>query len=115
MKKKLHVRRNDRVQVTAGTSAGHAGRVVRAMPEENRVVVEGANLRWKHVRPSQQNQRGGRVQREAPIDASNVMLLCQNRECARHDRPVRTRVSVGPDGVKARVCVRCGKPIITPE
>ncbi len=85
------------------------------MPPEGKVIVEGANLVWKHVKPSREHPRGGRIQREAPITASNVMLLCENRECARYDRPVRTRKVVDPDGTKVRACVRCGKLIATPD
>ena len=111
----MHVRRNDMVELMIGESRGTRGRILRAMPRENRVVVEGVNLMWKHVRPGPQYQSGGRVEREAPIDASNVMLLCQDRDCQRYDKPVRTRVLVNPDGTKARVCVKCGKPIVTPQ
>ena len=115
MKRKLHVRTNDMVQVTAGDSKGARGRILRAMPQENKVIVEGVNTVWKHVKPSREQPRGGRIEIEAPLDASNVMLLCQNRECEKHDRPVRSRTERDEGGAKNRVCVHCGHPIVTQE
>ena len=114
-RRKLHVRRNDQVEVIAGESKGSRGRVLRVMSRENKVVVEGANLVWKHLKPSRERARGGRVEREAPIDVSNVVLLCQNRACERHDRSVRTRIVVNADRTKDRVCVKCGRPIVTQQ
>lgn len=110
-RQKLHVRRGDTVEVIAGNARGARGRVLRAMPQEGRVVVEGINMVWKHMRPTQQNPSGGRMQLEAPIHASNVMLICPNRECERYDRPVRTRARRTEDGNKMRVCVKCGAEI----
>jgi len=80
---------------------------LRAVPVEGRVVVEGVNLVWKHLRRSREHPAGGRIQVEVPIDASNVMLICPNRECVSHDKPVRTRKAVGQDGRKVRVCAKC--------
>lgn len=111
----LHVRRNDTVQVVTGEYKGVRGEVLRAMPKKGRVVVEGVNVMLKHVKPSRENPQGGRMEQEAPIDASNVMLLCQNRDCQKHDNPVRTRTKVEPDGSKDRVCVKCGHPIESKE
>ncbi|MDP6438322.1 MAG: 50S ribosomal protein L24 [Candidatus Brocadiia bacterium] len=115
MRKKLHVRRNDTVAVTAGASKGKRGRILEAMPEKGKVIVEGANMVWKHLRRTQETQKAGRIEMEAPIDASNVMLLCQNRDCERYDGPVRTRKAVDNDGNKQRVCVKCSRPIETQE
>jgi large subunit ribosomal protein L24 len=112
VRNKPHIRRNDQVQVIAGESKGSRGRVLRIMPGGAKVVVEGVNLVWKHLKPSQERPRGGRVEREAPIAISNVMLLCQNRACEHHDRPVRTRVAVSADRGKDRVCVKCGRAIL---
>lgn len=71
----MHVRSGDSVIVIAGNDKGKTGEVVRAMPKENRVVVAGVNMRWKHRKPNQQNPQGERVQEECPIHASNVMHL----------------------------------------
>lgn len=71
----MHVRKGDTVIVIAGNDKGTTGEVVRAIPQEDRVVVEGVNLRWRHRKPTQQNPQGERVQEEAPIHVSNVMHL----------------------------------------
>ena len=60
--------------VITGADKGKVGRVLRIIPDQNRVVVEGINRVWKHVRPSQRNPQGGRIQKDAPIHISNVML-----------------------------------------
>jgi len=115
MAKKLQVRQNDVVEVTTGTSKGRRGRVLRAIPGEGKVVVEGVNTVWKHLKRSQRRPSGGRIEVEAPIDVSNVMLLCQNRDCERYDRPVRARKRLSEDNTKQRVCIKCGKPIVAQQ
>ncbi len=110
-RKSLHVRQGDTVEIVAGNARGARGRVLRTMPDDNKVVVEGINMVWKHLQRTRQNPRGGRMQVEAPIDASNVMLICANRQCEKNDRPVRTRNEVSPEGTKRRVCVKCGVPV----
>ena len=79
MAKKLHVRRGDTVEVIAGNARGVRGRILRAIPSKGRVIIEGVNLHWKHLRRTAQHAQGGRIEIEAPIDASNVMLICPNR------------------------------------
>ena len=111
---RLHVRTGDTVQVTAGSSRGVQGRILRTIPSEGRVVVEGVNMVWKHLRRSREHPRGGRIQMEAPINVSNVMLLCPNRECARFDRPVRVRSTLRDDGRKVRTCAKCGAEVPRP-
>jgi large subunit ribosomal protein L24 len=68
----MHVRKGDQVVVIAGNDKGRTGEVKRVLRDENRVVVDGINLRWKHRRPSQQNPKGERAQEERSIHASNV-------------------------------------------
>ena len=108
---KLHVRRGDTVQIVAGSARGVRGRILRTLPADGKVVVEGANMVWKHLRRSQEHPRGGRIQVEAALDASNVMLLCPNRDCSRFDRPVRVRTVQKEDGKKMRVCAKCGTEV----
>ena len=104
--RKVHVRRGDRVRVIRGNYAGTEGTVLRVMPKENRVVVEGVNVRKRHQRPSQANPEGGIVSFEAPIHASNVMLV----DPATGD-PSRVRHRIDDDGTKERIAVRSGNPI----
>ena len=108
---KLHVRRGDTVEVTAGSARGARGRILRTIPSEGRVVVEGVNLVWKHVKRSREHPQGGRIQVEAPLAVSNVMLICPNRSCGKFDKAVRSRVFVRSDGGKSRACVECGSEI----
>jgi large subunit ribosomal protein L24 len=106
--RKLHVRKGDRVRVIRGDDVGKEGTVLEAMPRENRVVVEGVNMRKRHTRPSNANPDGGILTFEAPIHASNVMLLDPDGE------PTRTRRQVESDGRKERISVRTGNPIPEP-
>jgi large subunit ribosomal protein L24 len=71
----MHVRSGDQVIVIAGNDKGKTGTVVTALPQRDRVIVEGVNVRWKHRKPTQQNPQGERVQVECPIHVSNVMHL----------------------------------------
>jgi large subunit ribosomal protein L24 len=67
------VKKGDMVMVIAGADKGKTGQVLSVLPEKNRVVVQGVNRVWKHVKPSQRNRQGGRIQKDAPIHISNVM------------------------------------------
>ncbi len=68
-----HIKQGDTVLVTTGADKGKTGRVLRILPDKQRVVVEGIARVWKHVRPSQRNPQGGRIQKDAPIHISNVL------------------------------------------
>ena len=107
-KNRMRVRKGDTVQVITGNDRGARGRVLRAYPKVRRVVVEAVNIRKKHQRPiraGRQDVQTGIIQFEAPIDVSNVMLICT--QC---DRP--TRVGVRREaGERVRVCKRCGGDI----
>jgi large subunit ribosomal protein L24 len=70
-----HIKTGDTVMVTTGADKGKTGKVLRVLTDKNRVVIEGINRVWKHVRPSQRNPQGGRIQKDAPIHLSNVMPL----------------------------------------
>jgi len=106
----MQVRTGDQVAVIAGNNKGSEGRVIRVEPLRNRVVVEGVNMRTRHQRPSQANPEGGIVTFEAPIHASNVMLLCPHCKA-----PSRVHRRHDADGTLERLCVRCETPIPVPE
>jgi large subunit ribosomal protein L24 len=106
VRQKMHVRRGDRVRVIRGNFAGQEGTVLRVLSKENRVVVEGVNMRKRHMRPTQANPEGGIVTFEAPIHASNVMLIDPVT-----GEPSRVRQRLDADGVKERVSIRSGNPI----
>lgn len=69
----MHIRKNDVVEVIAGDHRGARGKVLRVDPKKRQVVVEGVNLVYRHVRRTQRNPQGGRIQKEAPIHLSNVL------------------------------------------
>ncbi len=89
------IRKDDVVVVISGDHKGARGKVLRVIPEKQRVLVEGVNMVYRHVRKSQKNPQGGRIQKEAPLHLSNVMPLDP-----RSDRGARVRFEVtrGPDG-----------------
>lgn len=97
-----HIKRDDMVMVIAGVDRGHTGRVLRVLTDKSRVVVEGVNRVWKHVRPSQRHPKGGRIQKDAPIHISNVLPLDTSS-----GKGTRVRFE-DKDGVKHRVAVRGG-------
>ncbi len=103
---KVHVRTGDTVMVIAGKDKGKTGKVIRVIPAENRVVVEGVNIVKRHTRPTPQVMQGGIQEKAAPIHASNVMLVC--RSCGRATRIGKKWLE---DGSKVRVCRKCGEVI----
>ena len=97
------VRKNDNVIVTTGKDRGKRGRVLKVLPGVNRVVVEGVNLIKRHTKPNPQRQiKGGLVEREAPLHASNVQVVCP--ECGKATRIGRRVLG---DGRKVRICRKC--------
>jgi large subunit ribosomal protein L24 len=97
------IRKNDTVVVTAGRDRGKRGRVLRILPEKNRLIVEGVNMIKRHTRPNPAKQvKGGIVEREASLHASNVQLVCP--ECGASTRIGRKTLE---DGRKVRVCRKC--------
>ncbi len=97
------VRKNDNVLVTTGKDRGKRGRVLKVLPEKNRVVVEGVNIIKRHTKPNPQRQiKGGVVEREAPVHASNVQLVCP--ECGAQTRIGHKMLG---DGRKVRICRKC--------
>ncbi len=100
---RLSIRHGDTVKVMSGRDKGKTGRVLSVNPVKRTVTVEHANIIKRHTRPNpSKNVKGGIVDKEGPIDVSNVMLVCPG--CGKHARVGRTAL---PDGSKARVCRRC--------
>ena len=97
------IRKNDSVLVITGKDRGKRGRVVRVVPDKNRLIVEGVNIIKRHTKANpQRNIKGGLVEREAPLHASNVQLVCP--ECG---KPTRIGKKILGDGRKVRVCRKC--------
>ena len=93
-----HIRKGDTVQIIAGDHRGETGRVMKVVPDMQRVYVEGINLAYKHVRPSQRNPQGGRIRVERPIHISNVLPLHP-----KSSKGTRVRYEKNAKGVKKRV------------
>lgn len=108
----MHVRKNDIVEVMSGDDAGKTGKILDVVPKNQRVIVEGINYILKHIKPSQKNPQGGRVQKESPIAVSKVLVVCSNKNCTRHNKGVRIRMKLLDNGNKVRACVKCGHEII---
>lgn len=92
---KIRIKAGDMVQVMTGTDQDKRGKVLQVLPKEGKVVVEGINRVYKHVRRSMRAQQGGRLSKEMPIDISNVMLLCPETS-----QPTRTGIRYTDDGAK---------------
>jgi len=102
-----NIKKNDTVMVIAGKEKGKKGRVFRVMPQEERLLVEKLNIVKRHTRPSATNRQGGIIEKEAPINVSNVMVVCS--KC---DKPTRVSHSFLEGGAKkVRVCKKCGEPM----
>ncbi len=101
---KMRIKKDDFVVVVSGAEKGKKGRVVEAIPSENRVIVEKVNIVKRHQRPTQQQRQGGIIEREAKISASNVQVFCS--KC---DKPVRIGIKKLEDGKKTRICRKCGE------
>jgi large subunit ribosomal protein L24 len=102
----MHIRRGDTVIVLSGKDRGLRGKVTRALPRDNRAVVEGVNKVKRHQKPSLQNPQGGIITREAPVHASNLMLVCPHCH-----KPTRTGHKLDDRGERVRFCKRCGAAI----
>ena len=98
----MKLKAGDTVKVIAGKDLGKESRVARVLPRQNKIVVEGVNTAKKHQKPRGQTMQGGIIDKDMPINASNVMIICP--ECG----PTRIGARVDADGVKVRVCVKCG-------
>lgn len=101
---KMRIRKGDTVQVITGKDRGKTGEVLRTLPNENRVVVQGVNLRTRHVKPTQEGETGRIVTEEASLHASNVMLYSAAKKVAS-----RVEIVVQKDGSKKRRLKKTGE------
>jgi large subunit ribosomal protein L24 len=99
----IHIRSSDIVEVTSGEDRGVRGKVLKVEADKGKVVVEGVNRVYKHMRRSQKNPQGGRLSKEMSIDISNVMLIDPKT-----DKPTRVGVRVLSDGTRERFAKRSG-------
>lgn len=102
----MKIRKGDTAQIISGKDKGKKGRVLKVFPKRNKLIVEGLNLLYKHVRPRREGEKGQRIQIPAPLHISNVMLICP--KCS---RPIRVGYKILTDGRKVRWCRRCAEII----
>jgi large subunit ribosomal protein L24 len=108
--RKHKIMKGDRVRVIRGNYRDMEGSVLEVLPDQDRVRVEGVNIRKRHTRPSQADPDGGIISMVAPIHISNVMLVDPASE-----QPSRVRMRVEEDGSKERISVKSGNPIPRPQ
>jgi large subunit ribosomal protein L24 len=101
-----HIKKGDVVMVRSGNERGATGAVLRILTKDDRVVVQGVNMRAKHLKPSQANPQGGIVRREMPIHISKVSPMVDGK-------PTRVRFESKPDGSKSRIAAKGGKVLHT--
>lgn len=99
----LKIKRNDIVKVIAGKDKGKTGKVLRIFQKDNRALVEGISFIKRHSRQTRQDQKGGIIQKESPVQISNLILICKH--C---NKPTRVGIKIMSDGAgKVRLCKKC--------
>ncbi len=101
----LKLRKGDRVRVLTGKDRGKEGEVMRALPKSGKVIVEGVNVAKKHQKATRATMQGGIIDKDMPIPAANVALLCPK------DGPTRIGFRFDADGTKVRICRKCGRDL----
>jgi large subunit ribosomal protein L24 len=103
---RCYIKKDDKVKVIAGKDKGKIGKVLKVNRKKSRVLVEKINIVKRHSKPSAQNKQGGIIEKETPIQWSNVMVVCN--KCV---TPSRVKMQRLEDGVKVRVCAKCGEAL----
>lgn len=106
MRAKTHLKMNDRVEVITGKDKGRVGKIIRIDAREGVAIVEKINMIKRHTKPSQLNQQGGIIEKEAPIHVSNLMLICP--KCS---KTVRLGKTILENGSKVRTCKKCNESV----
>jgi len=100
----MRIRKNDMVKVMSGNDKGKEGKVLKVFPAEDRIIVEKVNMIKRHTKASKDVPQGGIIEKEGPINVSNVMLVCPNT-----GKPTRIGKDVLSDGSRARVSKKSGE------
>ncbi len=99
----LKIRKGDRVQVLQGKDRGKTGEVTRVLPEAGKVIVDGINVAKKHQKPTRATMQGGIIDKDMPIDVSNVAIISP-----KDGKPTKVGYKITDDGRKVRICRRTG-------
>jgi large subunit ribosomal protein L24 len=108
MADKCYIKKDDKVKVIVGKDKGKIGKVLKVNRKKSRILIEKINVVKRHSKPNAQNKQGGIVEKEMPIQWSNVMVMCN--KCV---TPARIRMQRLEDGKKVRLCVKCGEALDT--
>jgi large subunit ribosomal protein L24 len=103
---RCYIKKDDKVKIIAGKDKGKIGKVLKVNRKTSRVLVEKINIVKRHSKPTAQNKQGGIVEKEMPIQWSNVMVMCN--KCV---TPARVKMQRLEDGKKVRVCAKCGEAL----
>jgi large subunit ribosomal protein L24 len=103
---KMRLRKDDRVYIISGKDEGKEGKILRRNLAKETIIVENVNMVTKNAKPTQKNPRGGQIKMEAPLHASNAMLVCPS--CG---KPTRVARAFLDSGAKVRVCKKCGEVV----
>ena len=101
----LKIKKGDRVRVLTGKDRGKEGTVLRALPTEGKLIVEGVNIAKKHQKPTRATMQGGIIDKDMPLDVSNVALVCPK------DGATRVGYKLSASGEKSRICRKCGQEL----
>ena len=101
----MKIKKGDRVVVLQGKDRGKQGTVMRAIPTAGKVIVEGINIAKKHQKPTRTTMQGGIIDKDMPLDVSNVALICPK------DGATRVGYKLNPTGDKTRICRKCGQEL----
>lgn len=102
----MKFKKGDSIKMIAGNDRGKQGTILSVLPHEGTIIVEGVNMKKKHVRPRQQGKKGELVRIPAPFPSSRAMIVC-----ARCGKPARIGIKKNESGQKARVCRKCGSEL----
>ncbi len=105
---KCYIKKDDKIKVIVGKDKGKIGKVLKVDRKKGGILVEKINIVKRHSKPTQQNRQGGIVEKEMPIQWSNVMVMCG--KCV---KPARVKMQRLEDGKKIRACVKCGEALDT--
>jgi large subunit ribosomal protein L24 len=110
---KIKYRVNDQVKISTGKDKGKTGKIIQVLKDSNKVVVDGVNVMYKHLKPRRSNEKGQRVQFNGPISVANIILLCP--KCGNTSR-IAYKLSVGKGEqadkkIKSRICKKCSEVI----
>ena len=101
----MKIKKGDRVVVLQGKDRGKEGVVMRSLPSKGKVIVEGVNIAKKHQKPTRATMQGGIIDKDMPMDVSNVALICPK------DGATRVGYKLRDNGAKARICRKCGQEL----